>query len=172
MILLLWFLEKTTLGGRHVNHISLLVRQISASCRGKPVLLLLCQKEGSLIGIWQTRQKTWLSNQMLSFPCSTGSYQRNDKWAEWSPWVKISACTFFIDDIFYIDIFSIDYKHMFHLEDEQFLSHVIKQAVNIPDDIPSSRRLICGLAACANGTCTVWLGWVVEQAMISLISTC
>lgn len=48
MIILLWFLEKTTLGGSHVNHISLLVKQISECCRDKPVLLLLCQKEGSL----------------------------------------------------------------------------------------------------------------------------
>lgn len=36
MIILLWFLEKTTLGERHVNLISLLVKQISESCRGKP----------------------------------------------------------------------------------------------------------------------------------------
>lgn len=36
MIILLWFSEKTTLGERHVNLISLLVKQISESCRGEP----------------------------------------------------------------------------------------------------------------------------------------
>lgn len=38
MIILLWFLEKTTLGERHVNHISLLVKQISESRRDDPSL--------------------------------------------------------------------------------------------------------------------------------------
>lgn len=79
-------------------------------------------------------------------------------------------CAFFIDDIFYVDIFSLEYKNLFKLEDEQFLFSFIKQAMNIPYAIESSLKLFRRLAEFAIGDCIVCLlGWGASDYPFNLL---